>query len=668
MATQLTPHQALCKKDAEGLADSYGRAVLDFPLLDGCNQEVMNDVDGWHDDCYLPSDAPWQFSSPNANYVNSHTMQTHCWNAHGIWLVNPGNPTVTQPIRVSQVPSLVPENPTIVVVAPTVETSVRTLSESSQPQIPSTAAQSLIPSNAGPTQGTVNENIAGQSPVTKVNGVVAPTTTSTSTASTNNAASNAGAQETPPTLSTPMLIVIVVGVCLFLALVVAGLLLWGCRKSRRTVHRISTSNSRHVKIQDSLDGDIPMDSTQYSGSTAGGTSDTASSARSPRLHRTQTEATSDHFSILNQDKPRHGQQPSTAEKDSRGFNSILNSSYSTRRPNRNGLKAKQEYKDFETEAPYLWTVDQTASWAARIPEIGEQVERLVRYHGITGEVLLQLRREDIKNELGLRLGPAIALEKEISQLMVVPECLREGQEYDQQVSNSTAPDKCAPAVFTALKSFYNECSDPSDFPFQFNSSNSRYKDPAQMVSFCFYTHGIQLDTLPTDSKPGVPVVDVPSAVVAPPAIAGITLGAGFAVGFFVVLLLVVWRRRGRRSLSSRRRFKFLIPFMNRNVSATSATARNEVYIPMYLSSVNENLSADSVNPNQVKMWSVDQVCHWARSIADVGSEMSSVLRYHSINGEELLNLTRSDMRAQLGLSISAAIILESSIEKLLGKG
>ncbi|KAJ3231613.1 hypothetical protein HDU78_007595 [Chytriomyces hyalinus] len=254
-------------------------------------------------------------------------------------------------------------------------------------------------------------------------------------------------------------------------------------------------------------------------------------------------------------------------------------------------------------------------------------------------------------------------------MSVVPECLREGQEYDQQVADSSAPDKCSTAVLTALKSFYNECSSPSDFPFQFNSSNSHYKDPAQMVSYCFYTHGIQLDSLPTDSKPDdAPVVDAPTAagVVTPPAIAGITLGAGFAVGLFVVLLLVVWRRRGRRSLSSKRRFKFLIPFMNRNASAASSSAaRNEEFIPMYLSSASENFSAaDSVNPNQVKTWSVDQVCHWARSIADVGMEMSSVLRYHNINGEELLNLSRSDMRAQLGLSISAAIILESSIEKL----
>ncbi|KAI8832263.1 hypothetical protein BJ741DRAFT_290785 [Chytriomyces cf. hyalinus JEL632] len=256
-------------------------------------------------------------------------------------------------------------------------------------------------------------------------------------------------------------------------------------------------------------------------------------------------------------------------------------------------------------------------------------------------------------------------------MSVVPECLREGQEYDQQVADSSAPDKCSTAVLTALKSFYNECSSPSDFPFQFNSSNSHYKDPAQMVSFCFYTHGIQLDSISVDSKPAAPAdapaVDVPSAgVVTPPTIAGITLGAGFAVGLFAVLLLVVWRRRGRRSLSSKRRFKFLIPFMNRNASATS---RNEEFIPMYLSSASENLrGADSVNPNQVKTWSVDQVCSWARSITDVGSEMSSVLRYHNINGEELLNLTRSDMRAQLGLSISAAIILESSIEKLIGNG
>ncbi|KAI8829918.1 hypothetical protein BJ741DRAFT_697790 [Chytriomyces cf. hyalinus JEL632] len=255
-------------------------------------------------------------------------------------------------------------------------------------------------------------------------------------------------------------------------------------------------------------------------------------------------------------------------------------------------------------------------------------------------------------------------------MSVVPECLREGQEYDQQVADSSAPDKCSTAVLTALKSFYNECSSPSDFPFQFNSSNSHYKDPAQMASYCFYTHGIQLDSIPADSKPDdAPVVDVPTAAggVTPPAIAGITLGAGFTVGLLVLLLLVVWRRRGRRSLSSKRRFKFLIPFMNHNASATSSSARNEEIIPMYLSSASENLSAaDSVNPNEVKTWSVDQVCSWARSIADVGMDMSSVLRYHNINGEELLNLTLSDMRAHLGLSISAAIILESSIEELVG--
>ncbi|KAJ3250698.1 hypothetical protein HDU77_006426 [Chytriomyces hyalinus] len=429
----LTPRQALCKKDADALAESYARSILDFPLLDGCNQEVIDDVDGWyvpteldlntgltmlnrHDDCYLPSDAPWQFTSPNANYVNSETMQTHCWSSHGIWLVNPGNPTATRPI--TQVPSLVPENPTVVASPPavTVQSALRTLSELSQPQIPSAAAQSPLPSNADPSQGAVNEGPAGQSAVTRSNGVVAPT----STVSTNNAASKTSTQESPSMLSTPILIMIVVGACLFLALVVAALLLWRCRKLRQRAHRISTtSNNRHVKIQDSLDGDIPMGSTQYSGSTAGGTSETASSARSPQLHRTHTEATSNHFSILNQDKPRPGQQ--LAEKDSSGFNSILNTSYSSRRStNRNISKEKQEQKDFETEPPYLWTVNQTANWASRIPEIGDQVERLVRYHGITGEVLLQLKREDIKNELGLRLGPAIVLEKEISQLMGPP--------------------------------------------------------------------------------------------------------------------------------------------------------------------------------------------------------------------------------------------------------
>ncbi|KAI8832264.1 hypothetical protein BJ741DRAFT_667283 [Chytriomyces cf. hyalinus JEL632] len=355
MAT-LTPHQALCKKDAEGLDESYARSVLDFPLLDGCNQEVIDDVDGWHDDCYLPSDAPWQFTSPNANYVNSDTMQTHC-----IWLVNPGNPTAApRPIkRVSQVPSLVPENPTVVAPPPpamAVESAVRTLSKLSQPQIPSSAGQSLIPSNALPHT-----------------------------------------QEPSSMLSTPILIVIVVGVCLLLALVVAALLLWRCRKLRQRAHRISgsTSNNRHVKIEDALDGDIPMSSTTYSGSTAGGTSETVSSARSPQLHRTHTEATSDHFSILNQETPRQGQQITAAEKDS---------------------SEKQGQKDFETEPPYLWTVDQTANWASRIPEIGDQVERLVRprHHG-RSVAPTQARGHQERAGTATRL-----LEKEISQLMCPP--------------------------------------------------------------------------------------------------------------------------------------------------------------------------------------------------------------------------------------------------------
>ncbi|KAI8610599.1 hypothetical protein BC830DRAFT_726975 [Chytriomyces sp. MP71] len=89
-----------CQKDAAYMQDSYGRALLDNPNLDGCNQDVIGDLDGWHDDCYLDSSQPWMFKSPNPNYNSVQTMQSFCWSAHGVWLQLPGQPLSTPPAAV----------------------------------------------------------------------------------------------------------------------------------------------------------------------------------------------------------------------------------------------------------------------------------------------------------------------------------------------------------------------------------------------------------------------------------------------------------------------------------------------------------------------------------------------------------------------------------------
>ncbi|KAI8617397.1 hypothetical protein BC830DRAFT_1113645 [Chytriomyces sp. MP71] len=101
------------------------------------------------------------------------------------------------------------------------------------------------------------------------------------------------------------------------------------------------------------------------------------------------------------------------QKGRPAFEAILDASY------KDGGKARE--LALRGTPPALWTVDQVGIWAWGIPDMGPEVAKMMRYHKVGGNVLLRLRREDLRLDFGLVLGDAVVLEAEIDKLREVEE-------------------------------------------------------------------------------------------------------------------------------------------------------------------------------------------------------------------------------------------------------
>ncbi|KAI8618057.1 hypothetical protein BC830DRAFT_32000 [Chytriomyces sp. MP71] len=67
--------------------------------------------------------------------------------------------------------------------------------------------------------------------------------------------------------------------------------------------------------------------------------------------------------------------------------------------------------------PSAWSVEEVASWASKIERIGDHVAAKIREHGINGDILLQITREDMRTDFNLtKLGDRAVFEEELKKL------------------------------------------------------------------------------------------------------------------------------------------------------------------------------------------------------------------------------------------------------------
>ncbi|KAI8609341.1 hypothetical protein BC830DRAFT_850174, partial [Chytriomyces sp. MP71] len=67
--------------------------------------------------------------------------------------------------------------------------------------------------------------------------------------------------------------------------------------------------------------------------------------------------------------------------------------------------------------PSAWSVQEVAAWASEIERIGDHVAAKIKEHGITGDILLQITREDMRTDFNLtKLGDRAILEDSLKKL------------------------------------------------------------------------------------------------------------------------------------------------------------------------------------------------------------------------------------------------------------
>ncbi|KAI8832266.1 hypothetical protein BJ741DRAFT_614869, partial [Chytriomyces cf. hyalinus JEL632] len=376
------PGTALCVDQQAAYASVYAQ----YPANDGCDQRVMQALYDYYR-CNI-----YEFVSLSSNYDGANSMLRYC-RSIGITVIDPASggaaPTAApDPPIVSTSPD--PQVPPVSVpVDPGNSQAVPTTIPTSQ----SGAASNGSPNNPAPVTSIPGGGGAGGAvvvgnPVNTLN--KSTTTSSISTASnTSNTISNSDAGGTPMSL---IIGASLGGIAVLAVMIAVGVILYR-RSAKLRESRINTAPWIEMDRQDF--SNVPSEQESRT-------------VEPPRYSMLQNGPRRPASTIRILDDPKLHRP------------NLLDTAYAG-----NASRTQQQRQHQQREKTYswrvtpteAWTVEQVAAWAAfELRDVEQEFLDQIRVHRIDGRVLLELTREQIRDEFGLVLGQAVLFEGAIRRL------------------------------------------------------------------------------------------------------------------------------------------------------------------------------------------------------------------------------------------------------------
>ncbi|KAI8829915.1 hypothetical protein BJ741DRAFT_621802 [Chytriomyces cf. hyalinus JEL632] len=363
---------------------AYASVYAQYPANDGCDQRVMQALYDYYR-CNI-----YEFVSLSSNYDAANSMLRYC-RSIGINVVDPASGGAS--------PTAAPDPP-IASTLPDPQVSANVPVDPGNSQaVPIPTSQSGAASNGSPNNPAPVTSIpggGGGGGAVVVGNPGNPTNKSTTTTSSIPTATNTSNSPSNSDNGTPMSLILgasLGGIAVLAIMIGVGVILFR-RSAKLRESRINTGPWIEMDRQDfsnvpSEQGSRIVEPPRYS-MLQNGPRRPASTIRildDPKLHRPNLldTAYAGNASRTQQEQRQHQQRDKS-----------------------------DSWRVTPTEA---WTVDQVAAWAAfELRDVEQQFLDQIRVHRIDGRVLLELTREQIRDEFGLVLGQAVLFEGAIRRL------------------------------------------------------------------------------------------------------------------------------------------------------------------------------------------------------------------------------------------------------------